>query len=225
MQVFTHGHGGDQVVGRLQNEYRGGQAEHILAVIREEGHAGELLGDVRLGAAEALGERLAQVRLRRGAHDHRGHGAGPAQVVAVEGVEQVVDVVALETADIFLGIDIAWRWANHHVCGNAAREETVGEGADHRADRVAHQNHRALGVGVDNLVQVMGIAIQAAVFGFVERTQVRQAGADQVIQHHAKAFEKVRCQGIPHGLVATKAVGKHQRRGTVAHHMYMVSVT
>ena len=49
-------------------------------------------GDLRVGAAEALGQLRAQLGPVGVAHDHRRHRRRPAEVVAVQRLEQLVDV-------------------------------------------------------------------------------------------------------------------------------------
>lgn len=107
VQVVTHGEGGDQVVGGLQDQRGCRQPDDVLAVVGHERHSCKLLGDIGLGAAKTVRQLFAQCRLPWCAHDHRGHGAGPAKVVAVEYVEQRVDVLQLETTDIVVGVDIS----------------------------------------------------------------------------------------------------------------------
>ena len=69
-----------------------GDLRQVRPVVGQERHAREVLGDVGVGRAEAVGELLAELRLVGRAHDRRRHRARPSEVVAVERVEQAVDV-------------------------------------------------------------------------------------------------------------------------------------
>ena len=84
--------GRDDVVAALQDERRRLQPRQVRAVVGQEGDARELLGDLRVGAAEAVGQLHAELRLVGRAHDGRRHVAGPAQVVALQRLEQRLDV-------------------------------------------------------------------------------------------------------------------------------------
>ena len=105
---------GDRAVHVLADRARG---DHVLArtaarasgrapparsarLSDEERHPGELAGDLRVGAAEAVRQLLPELGPVGVAHDHRGHRARPAEVVAVERVEQLVDVGLAEPADV-----------------------------------------------------------------------------------------------------------------------------
>ena len=67
-------------------------AREIGPVIGEEGDVRKLSRNRGVGPAEALRQFRGQFRLLRVAHDHWRHGAGPAQIVAVQHVEQSADI-------------------------------------------------------------------------------------------------------------------------------------
>ena len=69
-----------------------------LAVVGEERDVREVPRDFGIGAAEALGESLTQLRTIRVAHDHRGAIGGPTEIVRIQSVEEGLDVDRLETA-------------------------------------------------------------------------------------------------------------------------------
>ena len=112
---------------RSRRRSTGGSSERVLhlrqvgAVVGEEGDAREVPGDLRVGAAEAVGQLLAELRAVRVAHDHRRHRARPAEVVAVERLEQPVDVLAAEAADVVAVVDVAGRGADQDQLGEALR--------------------------------------------------------------------------------------------------------
>ena len=90
---------GDDVVRALQHERRDRDTCARSARLSERNVAvGEPAGDRRVGAAEALGQLGAELRAVGVPHDHRRHRARPAEVVALERVEQLVDVRLAEPA-------------------------------------------------------------------------------------------------------------------------------
>ena len=86
----------------------------VGAVVGEERHPREVPGDLGVGAAEAVGQLLAELRAVGVAHDGRGHRARPAEVVAVQRVQQPVDVRLAEPADVVVVVDVARRGADQH---------------------------------------------------------------------------------------------------------------
>ena len=101
----------DHVLAALQDERGTSTRGEVGAVVGEERDARELLRDRRVGAAEAVRQLLAELGPVGVAHDHRRHRARPAEVVAVERVEQPVDVLAREAADVVAVVDVARRRA------------------------------------------------------------------------------------------------------------------
>src|SRR5436189_472227 len=88
----------DDVVRALQDERLRRELRQVGAIVRQEGHAREVLRYLRVGAAEAVREFLGELRAVSIAHDDRGHGTGPAEMVRVEELDQTLDVLTLETA-------------------------------------------------------------------------------------------------------------------------------
>ena len=52
----------NRVLRALEDERLGPHLRQVGPVVGEERHAGEVLGDLRVGAAEAVGELLAELR-------------------------------------------------------------------------------------------------------------------------------------------------------------------
>jgi hypothetical protein len=73
VHVIAHYGWRDHIVETLQYQRRPGQQRQIDPVVAEEGDARELLGDFRVGAAEAVVELVRQFRLVGLVHDHRRH--------------------------------------------------------------------------------------------------------------------------------------------------------
>ena len=223
VQVVAHRTRGDQVVAALQDQGRHRRQRQVGAVVRQEGDAGEMLGDPGVVAAEAVGQFLAQVRTFGNAHDGRGHAARPAEVVRFHRIEQLVDVGAAEAAHVVAVVDVAGRGADHDLGGEALGRLDGGEQADHGADRVADEDHGAGGAaGVEDLQHIFGVAVQAAVPGAVVGAQVGAAAAGEVVGKGAVAVRESRGHEAPHGLVAAETMCEHHRRRAVAGDAYII---
>ncbi len=101
MAAWTYapdGRRGDRVLARLEHEGGDGDRAEVVPVVGQERHAREARGDLGVGPAEAVRQLLAELRPLGVAHDHGGHRARPAEEVALERVEQLVDVRAAEAA-------------------------------------------------------------------------------------------------------------------------------
>ena len=196
----------DHVVGALQDQGRHRHRCQVVTGVGEEGDVGELPGHVGVGAAEARGELLAELGPLRVGHDHRRHRAGPAEVVAVEGAEELGDVGLGEAADVALVVDVTRRGPHHHQCREHVGAGLLGEHADHRGDRVAHEDHVVKVQRVDDLDDVVGVARQRGVARGVVRRQVGPARADVVEQDHPVAVREARRDVAPHVLVAAEPV-------------------
>ena len=206
--VLPDGDGCYRVVGALQDQRRRRDPGQLGPVVRQEGHPGERTRDRGVGAAEALGELRAQLGTVGVAHDHRGHRARPAQVVAVQRVEELLDVLGGEPADVRPVVDVARRRADEDQLGEEARRGEVGEHADHRGDRVPDEDHVPqveLGADVEHVV---GVALQGGVAHGVVRREVRAAAAHVVEADHAEVVLERGGDEAPHVLVAAESVGE-----------------
>src|SRR5581483_7292620 len=103
----------------------------------KESGSRETLLDLRVGPAEAGGEFRAELRPVSIPHDHRGHSAGPAQVVAVQRGEQLLDVRLAEAPLVAVIIEIARRGSHQHQGTEPIRLAGSGEYPDHGTDRMA----------------------------------------------------------------------------------------
>ena len=54
--------GGDDVFAALKDQRRHGDTGEVPAIVGGEGHASKRFGDLRIGAAEAVGQFLAELR-------------------------------------------------------------------------------------------------------------------------------------------------------------------
>ena len=92
VDVFADGLGCDDVFGALEDEATGLYAGKIGPVVGQEGGPGKLLSDLRVSPAKAVRELLAKFRPLWIAHNHRCHGLRPAHVVAIEELQQFLDL-------------------------------------------------------------------------------------------------------------------------------------
>ena len=81
---------------------------------------------------------------------------------------------------------------------------------------MADEDHRSGREGVEDLEQVVGVAMQAAILGAVVGGQVGAAAADQIEGKGAETILVGRREEAPHGLVAAEAVREYHgcRSGT-----------
>ena len=101
-----------------------------------------IAGSVRQKLLVSSSPELRPVRV---AHDHRRHRRGPAQVVAVQRLQQLVDVLAAEPAAVAVVVDVAGRGRHQHQRGEPLRRPPRGQHPDHRADRVPDEHDVAAG--------------------------------------------------------------------------------
>src|ERR1700761_3621838 len=81
----------DGIAGTLNDQAGNPDAGQVGSIVGQEGDAGKVLGDLRVRAAEAVLELLAELGALGISHDERRHAAGPAEVVGIQKVEQSVD--------------------------------------------------------------------------------------------------------------------------------------
>ena len=112
---------GDDVFAALEDQRRHVDAGEVLAIVGGERHAGEGLGDLRIGAAEAVGQLLAQLGPVRIAHDRRRHLRRPAHVIGFQKLQQLLDLLRAEAADISFIVDVAGRGTDQHQLAEHAR--------------------------------------------------------------------------------------------------------
>ena len=108
--------------------------------------------------------------------------------------------------------------------GEPAWRLDVGQHADHRADRVPDEDHLADAELVDDLVQVVGMAVQRVVLGGVVRGEIRHPASDQIEGHDPVAVGEGRRQQAPHALVAAEAMGEDHGRRPLARHADVVAL-
>ena len=105
--VFADAHRSDRILGALKYQHRHVHAGEVeQAVVGGERDLHELASDPWVGCTEARSQLLAKCRPIEVAHDHRGHGTRPAEVVRLKVCEQLVDVLAIEPADVPVVVDV-----------------------------------------------------------------------------------------------------------------------
>ena len=90
-----------------------------------------------------------------------------------------------EAADVALVVDVARRRADQDERAEALRLARRGQHADHRAHRVADEDHVGELELAADLEHVVGVAVERGVALRVVGRQVRAAGADVVEEHDA----------------------------------------
>ena len=199
-------------------------AGKVGPVVRREGDPGEVAGDGRVGAAEAVRQLVAQLRPVGVAHDDRSHRAGPAEIVAVERLEQTIDVCAGEAPDVVAVVDVARGRADQHEPAEPLRLLAGREDPDHRAHGVAHEDDVLEVKGTADLQDVVGVAPQVGVSVRVERRQVGPAGSHVVEEDDPMGVLEGRGDEAPHVLVAAEPVREqHGRAVGPARHDHVVA--
>jgi hypothetical protein len=82
----------NDILAALQHERRDAHARHVGAIVREEGDARELAGDVGIGCTEAVGQCLAKLRPVGIAHDRRRHRRRPTEMIVGQELEHLFDL-------------------------------------------------------------------------------------------------------------------------------------
>ena len=121
-----------------------------------------------------------------------------------------------EAADVVAVVDVARRRADEHELREALRLLDRREHADHRAHRVADEDHVAQLQLAADLEHVVGVALQRVVLAAVVGGEVGAAGADVVEEDDAVVVLERRRDEAPHVLVAAEAVGEDHRPGPLA---------
>ena len=88
------------------------------------------------------------------------HRLGPAEVVALQRIEQLVDVSAREAAPVTVVVEVARRRGEQDELGEPVRVRGDGEHADHRGDRVADEDDVAQVELAHELEDVVGVTVQ-----------------------------------------------------------------
>jgi len=141
------------------------------------------------------------------------HGRRPAEVVALERVQQLVDVSALEAAEVVNVVEVARGRADEHQCREQLGHGDRGGHPDHRRNGVPNEDDVTQSELVTDLHHVIGVAVQRGIAVRVVRGEIRVAGADVVEQGDAMIIYEVRDQAPPHALVAAEPVRHEEHRG------------
>ncbi len=135
-------------------------------------------------------------------------------MIAVQEVQQLVDLALAEAPDIVGVVDVAGRGAHQHEIVEQLRRRLGRQHTDHRADRVADEDAAFDIERAGDLHHVFRIARQRGVLQRIIGREVRAAGPDVVEQHHAEAILEVRRHEAPHVMVAAEPMREHH--GAVA---------
>ena len=215
--------GAIDVVGALQHQRR----RRVTARGRRGCRTGtstraKWRGDLRVGAAEAVGQLARPAPAVRVAHDHRRHRARPAEVVAVQRLEQPVDVLAREPAE---------RTRRRRCSAATARPARAarsapgslgrGQHADHRADRVADEDRRRAARARRRSRARRRRSRRATRSARGRSAEVRAAGADVVEQDdpvvgpRTRATRSATCSGRSRSRARRASAARRAGRGAV----------
>jgi hypothetical protein len=107
MNVLSHRERRDGIVRALQDECWGSHPGEVEPIVRQEGDPGKVTRDRGISPAEAAGELRGQLGAIGISHDDRSHGRGPAHVVGLEKLQELVDVSPLEATQVRVIVDVA----------------------------------------------------------------------------------------------------------------------
>ncbi len=202
--------------GALDHQRRHGHLREVGPVVGQERGAGEHPRDGRVGAAEAVGQLLAQLRPVRVAHDHRRHRGRPAEVVAVQRRRAARRCrLGAEPAAVVAVVDVARRRGEQDQLGEPRRLGGDGQHADHRADRVPDEHHVAQVQLAADVQDVLGVAVEGGVPLPGPGRQVRPAGADVVEQHDPVVLRPARARRAATGSGRSRTRARAGSTGTV----------
>ena len=204
--------GCDRVVGALQDQRGGGDLREVGAVVGQERGTGEDPGDPRVGGTEAVRQLLPEFGTLRVPHDHRRHRRRPAEIVAVQRLQQLVDVRTAEAAPVGVVVDVAGGGGEQHELGEEVRLTVRGQDADHRAHRMPDEDHLPQVQLAADLPYVVRVAVQGRVPLLPPGREVRAARTHMVEQHDPEPLGEDRSHQTPHVLVAAEPVRQHDHR-------------
>ena len=107
MHVFPDAVRSNAVRRALQDQRWDAHCREIGAVVREKGDASEMLGDRRVGPAKTLGKLGGKFRSIIVLHNHRRHGARPAEMIIGKRLQEAVDIAPVEAANVRPVVDVA----------------------------------------------------------------------------------------------------------------------
>ena len=204
--------GRDHVVRALQDQRRDADAARGRRGCRTgTSTRAKRARDLRVGAAEALGQLLAQLGPVGVAHDRRRHRARPAEEVASIDSSSSSMSSRREAAGVALVVDVARRRADEHELAERAGRARGRQHADHRADGVADEDRVARGRAPRRSRRRRRRSRRARRSGRGRRREVRAAGPDVVEEHDAVVGLELRRHEAPHVLVAAETVREDDR--------------
>src|SRR5215217_51019 len=113
IDILAHPLGCDDVVTGLQDKRFSPDIDEVSPIVGCKRYPGKLPGNIGIGAAERVGQFLAELGSIRIAHDCGRHCSRPAEMVVGQGGQQLFDLVRAETAFVAIVLDIARRWPHH----------------------------------------------------------------------------------------------------------------
>ena len=90
-------------------------------------------------------------------------------MIALERIEQAIDIAALKAAEVVVFIDVVRRWTNHGQSVEAAWLLNRGKRADHGTDRMTDEMYSPIKLeSGKNLQNIPGVTAECAVPRLVE---------------------------------------------------------
>ena len=89
-------------------------------------------------------------------------------MIALEGLQHLVDVAAIEPSDIALIVDVTRGGTDHHQSSESLGRGDRRQGADHRTHRVTDENHVVQVERFDDGDDIGCIALERAVLVWIE---------------------------------------------------------
>jgi hypothetical protein len=145
-------------------------------------------------------------------------------MIAVQEVEETVDILALEPADVITIVDVARRWTNQHEPLEAVRLLDGGENADHSAHRMADEDSVCQVELATDLQYVLRVAVQGIMPRPIISRGIRLPMTNMVEQNDLVAVRKGRRDEPPHVLVAAISVSEDHRLRTAPGNLNIVSL-
>ena len=99
-----------------------------------------MFGDLWIGPTEAVGELFAKLGSTGVAHDGGRHGGGPAHMIAVEKIQQFLNLIRAEAAGVAILVDVPRRRADQYQTFEEFRGLLCSQDADHGAHRMADKD-------------------------------------------------------------------------------------
>jgi len=193
MHVLTNTNRRDRIWVALQNNGRRLYSGKIAAAIGQKSYLGKVFRYLRICAAKAVGKLGGEFGTIWILHDDRGHGLSPTERIAIEKVQQAIDISFCEASDIIAIVDVARGGADENELFKKGRRCDGCQESDHSAHRVADKNDAFEFEFAAYLQNVLRIALERAVFNWIEESRIRVSKSDEIEKNDFVVVLKSRC--------------------------------